>query len=98
MPDSLEICADVALMVTNYLRDHGRESLSLALSCGHLFDPTMRQGGRRALRHSADHAEDGDAHTLIIQVTPRAKDAGRRIDVRLTNGPVDVVLRAPLDR
>ena len=96
--DDEDLSRETARQVHCYLREHGQESLDLALSCGHLFDPAMRQGSRRALQHSADHAQDGDAHTVVWQVTPRAKDAGRRVDVRLTSGPVDVVFRAPIER
>ena len=96
--DVEELPLEVARQVRSYVTKHGLESLSLALQSGHLFDPEMRRGSRRALEHSADHAQDGDAHTLVIQVTPRAKDHGRRIDVRLTSGPVDVVFRAPIER
>lgn len=90
--------SDLLALVAAYVDVHGTESLEMALACGHLFEPTMRQASRRALQHSAEHAQDGDAHTLVWQLVPRAKEAGRRIDVRLTSGPVDVVLRAPLER
>lgn len=85
-------------VIADYIKEHGEPSLRMALAAGHLFPASMGKRTGRALRHSADHMEDGTAHSLLIQLTPSAKEQAKRVQISLITGSAEFVVRPIAER
>jgi hypothetical protein len=86
---------DLEAAVLSFVQLHGEAALRRALAAGHLFPEALGKLSRRALQHSADYYEDGLPHTVVIQSVPGAKDAHRKVEITLTTGTPDLLVRMP---
>ncbi len=93
VPNQLSPVVQAALQ--DFIEERGEEALIQLLKAGHLFPVGMGKLSRRALQHSADYHEDGLPHTVVIQSSPGAKDAHRKVEITLTTGTPDLVVRRP---